>query len=170
MNIISKIKRYYDNGGLYTSKYEILIIPPLGVGNITEKLSVLSKTASRPDHKISTSTISFKGRPIVMRRQLDMETTCTVDVYEDSNMKVRKVLDRWIDLCDSLYIGGSSNYCNGTIEVHQLDGNGNRMYGVVYNDVFLTGISGIKYDSSSSGEIVSYSLTFSYSGYEIINR
>lgn len=168
---IEDIRKNYKNGALYTSKYRLIITPPPSVnyGDITEKLVVLAKTASLPEHKIGTEEIKLKGRPVLIKKQLELGSTYTVGVYEDSDMKIRKVLDNWIDMGDRLGVGGNEFYNDGNIKIYQLDGNNNAIYGVEFYDVFLTSLGSITFDGSSAGEVVSYDLTFAYSGWDILN-
>ena len=102
--IIDDIKAQYKKGGIFPHKYEILITPPdnLFDTNFTKKLRILAKSASIPKKEVKTKTITYKGRPVVLRSQLDFGETCSVSVYEDSEMNVRKTLDKWMDLSDSL--------------------------------------------------------------------
>lgn len=167
---INDIKKHFYNGALYTSKYRLVITPPLYVNNnnITEKLVVLSKSASLPQHKINTETIYLKGRPITLKKQLDFGTDYNISVYEESSMKIRKILDRWIDMSDKLGNGGLPGYDEGNIKIYQLDGDNNEMYGVEFYDVFLNSIGSVSYDSTSAGEVVTYDINFSYSGWDII--
>lgn len=167
---ISDIKKQYKDGALFTCKYKLIITPPLyaNYNNIMEKFVILAKTAKLPEHKINTTEIKIKGRPVAMRGQLDMGNTYSITVYEDDNMRVRKVLDRWLDMCDRLDGTGNSSYSNGSIKIYQLDGDNNEMYGIEFYDVFLNSISEVSYDGTNSGEVLSYNLTFSYSGWETI--
>ena len=167
---ISDIRKQYRNGALFTCKYKLIITPPLfaNYDNIMEKLVILSKSAKLPEHKINTLEVKIKGRPVAMRGQIDMGNTYTITVYEDGDMKVRKVLDRWIEMSDRLTGTGNSSYCNGNIKIYQLDGDNNEMYGVEFYDVFLNSVGEVSYDGTNSGEVLSYALTFSYSGWEII--
>lgn len=168
---INDIKKNFYNGALYNSKYRLIITPPLYVNtnNITEKLVVLSKTAKMPEHKIGAEEIKIKGRPVTIKKQLELGNSYDVNVYEESSMKVRKILDRWIDMGDRLGYGGQRGYDNGNIKIYQLDGDNNEVYGVEFYDVFLTSISDISYDGTSAGEVISYNLSFSYSGWDVIN-
>lgn len=170
MITISDIKRQFYNGALFTSKYQIFITPPLSVNtnNITRTLTVLAKSASIPEHKIGASEIKLKGRPVTVRQQLEFGNSYNITVYEKSDMLIRKTLDKWIDISDSLYDSGDSSYCNGSIRIYQLDGEGNYVYGIEFYDVFLTSIGSVSYDSSSSGEVITYDLSFSYSGWDYI--
>lgn len=168
---IADIKKQYYNGALYTSRYKLIITPPLIVNtnNITEKLTVLAKTASLPEHKIGSEEIKLKGRPVLMKKQLEFGSTYSVSVYEESSMKIRKILDRWVDLGDKLGSGGNSMYDNGNIKIYQLDGENNEIYGVEFYDVFLISLGAISFDGTSAGEVVSYDLSFGYSGWDILN-
>ena len=83
-------------------------------------------------------------------------------------MNVRKTLDKWIDLCDSLEDENiKENYYQGSIVVYQLDNENNRVYGIEYQEVFLTSISEIKYSAERS-DILTYDLTFGYSTWHTI--
>lgn len=167
--IINDIKAQYKKGGIFSHKYEILITPPdnLFDTNFTKKLRILAKSASIPKKEVKTKTITYKGRPVVLRSQLDFGETCSVSVYEDSEMNVRKTLDKWIDLSDSLEDKSIEDYYQGSITIYQLDNKNNRIYGVEFKEVFLTSISEIKYSAERS-DILTYDLTFGYSTWNTI--
>lgn len=167
--IINDIKAQYKKGGIFPHKYEILITPPdnLFDTNFTKKLRILAKSASIPKKEVKTKTITYKGRPVVLRSQLDFGETCSVSVYEDSEMNVRKTLDKWIDLSDSLEDKSIEDYYQGSITIYQLDNKNNRIYGVEFKEVFLTSISEIKYSAERS-DILTYDLTFGYSTWNTI--
>ena len=167
--IIDDIKAQYKKGGIFPHKYEILITPPdnLFDTNFTKKLRILAKSASIPKKEVKTKTITYKGRPVVLRSQLDFGETCSVSVYEDSEMNVRKTLDKWIDLSDSLEDKSIEDYYQGSITIYQLDNKNNRIYGVEFKEVFLTSISEIKYSAERS-DIITYDLTFGYSTWNTI--
>ncbi len=167
--IIDDIKAQYKKGGIFPHKYEILITPPdnLFDTNFTKKLRILAKSASIPKKEVKTKTITYKGRPVVLRSQLDFGETCSVSVYEDSEMNVRKTLDKWIDLSDSLEDKSIEDYYQGSITIYQLDNKNNRIYGVEFKEVFLTSISEIKYSAERS-DILTYDLTFGYSTWNTV--
>lgn len=162
---INDIKAQYKKGGLFPHKYEVLITPPENLfdTDFSKKLRILAKSASIPKKEIKTTSINLKGRPVVLRSQLDFGESASISVYEDSEMNVRKTLDKWIDLCDSLEDENiKENYYQGSIVVYQLDNENNRVYGIEYQEVFLTSISEIKY-SAEKQDIITYDLTFGYS-------
>ncbi len=167
---IPDILAQYRGGALFVHKYEVIITPPENLfgADFTRKLRILARGATIPKKQIKAKTITFRGRPVAVRSQLDFENACTVSVYEDSDMSVRKTLEKWIDAADNLDGDSSPNYYQGSICVYQLDGKGNRVYGVEYNEVFLTGISEIKYQADV-GDLLTYELTFAFSNWETIS-
>jgi hypothetical protein len=80
-------------------------------------------------------------------------------------MDVRKTLDKWISLSDSLNGETIEDYHLGSLVVYQLDNENNRIYGVEFKEVFLTSISEIKYSAERTDNIT-YDLTFAYSTWE----
>lgn len=166
---INDIRSLYRKGGVFGHKYEILITPPQNIfgSEFTKKLRILAKSATIPKKEIKTKTISYKGRPVVLRSQLDFGETCSVSVYEDSEMNIRKTLDKWITLSDSLEDGTIEDYHLGSLVIYQLDNENNRIYGVEFKEVFLTSISEIKYSAERTDNIT-YDLTFAYSTWENI--
>lgn len=166
---INEIRSLYRKGGVFGHKYEVLITPPQNIfgSEFTKKLRILAKSATIPKKEIKTKTISYKGRPVVFRSQLDFGETCSVSVYEDSEMNIRKTLDKWITLSDSLEDGTIEDYHLGSLVIYQLDNENNRIYGVEFKEVFLTSISEIKYSAEKTDNIT-YDLTFAYSTWENI--
>ena len=166
---ISDIKAQYKGGGLFSHKYEVIITPPENLFDteFTRKLRILAKSATIPKKDVKTKMVSFHGRPVVFRSQVDFTNACSISVYEDSSMSIRKTLEKWVDMVDNLEGKTSPNFYQGSICVYQLDGEGNRVFGVEYEEAFLVGISEIKYQAEL-GDVLNYDLTFAFTTWKTI--
>jgi hypothetical protein len=167
---IADIAAQYRKGGIYNNKYQVLIDPPKNIytSEFTKKLWVLSKSATIPKKSTKPKTINIHGVPVTFKGQFDYGESTSIEVYEDSELNVLKTLEKWIEMSDGPTHSWDKEYYNGSISVFQLDGEGNRLYGVKYLDVFLTEIGEIKY-TGDSGNLLTYTLNFSYSTWEVID-
>lgn len=168
MMSITDLKNQFIKSPLMTCRYSLLITPPSSVNQmlLSYKLAVLSKSITMPKISAGFKKISYRGRPVLVRSQLEYDDNVTVSVYEDCNMNVRRMLEKWINAVD-IRGNGYDKYKDGEIVLYQLDNNNNEVYGVRFNDVFLTGLGEISY-TAEGHEIPSYDLTFAYSGFETL--
>lgn len=147
------------------SKYKIIITPPSLLSyTTTYKLSLFANSVSSPKIEVATKKITYRGKPINVRSQRTYEDSLSVSVYDDVTLSVRKALEKWVNMVDS-ESSKSSNYRDGVITLYELDNQGNIVYGTVFKDVFVSSLSDLQHDASSN-EIVTYDITFTYSGYE----
>lgn len=165
---IQDLKNQFITSPLLASKYRIVITPPSQFNELllTYKLSVLSNSFVLPKREVKTKKIIYHGRPVYVRSQLEFQETLNVTVYDDSNMYLRRMLEKWLNSVDDIN-NTQKIYKDGDIKIYQLDSNSNEIYGVRLNDVFITALGDITY-SANSQEIISYDITFTYSGFETI--
>ena len=163
---INDLRNQFITSPLQVNKYRIEITPPPKFNELllSYKLAVLSKSFTIPKREVKTKKISCHGRPIYVRSQLEFQESITVSVYDDSNMNVRKTLEKWINAVDDIN-NTETEYKGGNIKVYQLDSNNNEIYGVSFKDVFITSLGDITY-SADSHEIIMYDITFSYTTFE----
>lgn len=167
---INDLKNQFPTSPLILSKYKIIITPPSRYNELllTYKLAVLSKSFVLPKREVKTKKITFRGRPVNVRSQLEFQDNITVSVYDDSGMSLRRMLEKWLDGVDSLETSYKGlEYKDGDIKIYQLDANNNEVYGIQLHDVFITSLGDISY-ASESQDIVTYDLTFTYSGFDTI--
>jgi hypothetical protein len=167
---IRDMRNQFPTSPLLSSKYKIIITPPSRYNELlaTYKLAVLSKSFSLPRREVKTKKITFKGRPVNVRSQLEFSDTITVSVYDDSGMNLRRMLEKWMNGVDSIETSYRGlDYKDGDIKIYQLDANNNEIYGVQLHDVFITSLGEISY-SADSHDIITYDLTFTYSGFDSI--
>lgn len=163
---LKDLKNQFITSPLQTNKYRLIITPPAKFNELllSYKLAVLSKSFAMPKREVKTKKISFHGRPVYVRSQLEFQESLTVSVYDDSNMNLRKILERWLSSVDDIN-NSEKEYKGGNIKLYQLDSDNNEIYGVNFNDVFITSLGDITY-SADSHDIITYDITFSYTTFE----
>lgn len=96
---ISDLKKHLGPGlGLRKSKY-LLEIPIPGAEGTS--LNILCKSAGLPERNISVSEVMHKGRKYKLRGETDYIGTYEISILDDSNMKMRKLFDKWLRSVDN---------------------------------------------------------------------
>ena len=134
-------------------------------------LSIICQTSSLPTRTILTTDYSGTQRhafKIPSGYSFD-SITCTFLLSNDFFPK--NIFDQWLDRSvDTLsyrvrYIKDYS----GTINLYQLDGNDDPVYGLQLNEAYPTSISPVELDASQSDQIHRLSVTFSFYDYEVFS-
>jgi len=98
MSNIETLKTFMGVGlGLRKNKF-LIELPIPGVDG--EKIDVLVKSASLPERKISQSKIMHQGRSYNIRGETEYPGTYTVTFIDDSEMTIRKKIDKWLTQID----------------------------------------------------------------------
>lgn len=116
MFTITDLKKHLGPGlGLRKNKY-LLEIPVPGVEG--SKINVLARSAGLPERTIKTAQMFHKGRVYNVRGETDYGGLYEVSVLDDSEMNIRKTIDRWMKKVDnSKKVGGLSSYESGLGDV-----------------------------------------------------
>lgn len=96
---ITDLKKAMGPGlGLRKNKY-LIEIPIPGISG--ETLNILCRSAGLPEITNTTVTIFKYGRKYTMRGEADFTGSYEISIVDDSNMKIRKLFDKWMKLIDN---------------------------------------------------------------------
>lgn len=148
-------------------------------------LGILCKTASVPNRQLTPVTIKYKGRDIYIPGQTKYTGTYDCEFYCPENHNVRSYFERWQQGIESrsnlvLFNPGdqktSLQGLNGleTITVYQSQFNSNnykthRTKGYKFYGVYPMEISAMNYDSSGPGNVLTFTVTFQYTYYSVLD-
>lgn len=183
-NYQNLMKKYLGDGARNT-RFDIKLNIPSEISNSyndSRALSIMCKSANLPNRTIQTQNIVFRGRSIPVPVSTKYSNTWTCTFYNDENHNMRKMFELWLDAVDS-----KSDYTSFTDEMKGLIGNDYikdeikiEQYSNISNDletstptavwtlygVYPTDVSSIEL-SSESESIQEFTVTFSYTYYEI---
>lgn len=178
------MKKYLGDGARNT-RFDIKLNIPSEISNSyndSRALSIMCKSANLPNRTIQTQNIVFRGRSIPVPVSTKYSNTWTCTFYNDENHNMRKMFELWLDAVDS-----KNDYTSFTDEMKGLIGNDYikdeikiEQYSNISNDletatptavwtlygVYPTDVSSIEL-SSESESIQEFTVTFSYTYYEI---
>ena len=185
MSNYQDLMRKYLGDGARNTRFDIkLSIPPKisNSYNDSRALSIMCKSANLPNRTIQTQNIVFRGRSIPVPVSTKYSNTWTCTFYNDENHNMRKMFELWLDAVDS-----KNEYTSFTDEMKGLIGDDYikdeikiEQYSSISNDletatptavwtlygVYPTDVSSIEL-SSESESIQEFTVTFSYTYYEI---
>lgn len=96
---LSDLKKQLGDGlGIRSNLYG-LVVPLPYEGSY--KLAVLAKSTSLPERTIGTTDIYHMGRRYKIRGETDLQGTYTINMTDDSNMKLRQFFDSWMKSVDN---------------------------------------------------------------------
>lgn len=96
---IGDLKKHLGPGlGLRKNKY-LIEIPVPGIQGQT--INILCRSAGLPERNITTKSIWHKGRKYQVRGETDYVGTYDVSIVDDSEMKIRKMFDKWAKNVDN---------------------------------------------------------------------
>lgn len=185
MSNYQNLMRKYLGDGARNTRFDIKLNIPSEISNSyndSRALSIMCKSANLPNRTIQTQNIVFRGRSIPVPVSTKYSNTWTCTFYNDENHNMRKMFELWLDAVDS-----KSDYTSFTDEMKGLIGNDYikdeikiEQYSNISNDletstptavwtlygVYPTDVSSIEL-SSESESIQEFTVTFSYTYYEI---
>ena len=96
---LSDLKKQLGDGlGIRSNLYGIVVpLPYEG----SYKLAVLAKSTSLPERNVGTVDIYHKGRRYKIRGETDLQGTYTINMTDDSDMKLRQFFDAWMKSVDN---------------------------------------------------------------------
>lgn len=103
---LSDIKKQLGPGlGVRSNAY---LLEVAVVGAVSKKLAVLCQSTALPERNIGTADIFYKGRKYKMRGETDLSGTYTINITDDSEMKLRRMFDSWMREVDNTTPKGSN--------------------------------------------------------------
>ena len=118
-----------------------------------------------PGHDLQAQDMqhgSAPGRQIVTSH--DYAGTISASFYLDSHMRERHFFEMWQKMAVSTTTHKANYYDDyiGTMEIFQLDGQGEITYGIKATEVYPTTIAGIEYAYANSNQIATQAVSFEY--------
>lgn len=185
MSNYQDLMRKYLGDGARNTRFDIKLSIPSKISNSyndSRALSIMCKSANLPNRTIQTQNIVFRGRSIPVPVSTKYSNTWTCTFYNDENHNMRKMFELWLDAVDS-----KNEYTSFTDEMKGLIGDDYikdeikiEQYSSISNNletatptavwtlygVYPTDVSSIEL-SSESESIQEFTVTFSYTYYEI---
>jgi len=132
---------------------------------VGRQINLHCNTVSMPGHDLQAQDQqhgSAPGRQIVQSH--DYQGTIAATFYLDVNLKERHFFEQW----QKLAVDNSTHKANyyddyiGSMQIFQLDGNGEITYGIKATEVYPTTIAGIEYAYANSNQIATQAVQFQY--------
>lgn len=96
---IRELKKHLGPGlGLRKNRFLLEIPVPTVEG---QTLNILCRSAGLPERNINTTTIWHKGRQYNVRGETDYVGEYEISILDDSDMRIRKMFDTWINQVDN---------------------------------------------------------------------
>ena len=161
------------NGFARASKYAVVITPPAALSGSFEELNkevgqqvnLHCNSVSMPGHDLQAQDVqhgSAPGRQMVQSH--DYAGTIAASFYLDSHMRERHFFEMWQKMAVSKTTHKANYYDDyiGSMEIFQLDGNGEITYGIKATEVYPTTIAGIEYAYANANQIATQAVNFQY--------
>ena len=130
-----------------------------------QQVNLHCNTVSMPGHDLQAQDVqhgSAPGRQIVQSH--DYQGTIAATFYLDTHMRERHFFEQWQKMAVSTSTHKANYYDDyiGTMEIFQLDGNGEITYGIKATEVYPTTIAGIEYAYANTNQIALQAVQFQY--------
>lgn len=171
MNKYTEIKDALQ-GGLKTNNYRIILNVPTEDksqinGSSNTILNILCQSTSFPVRKISTNSVFFRGRKVVLRSLEEFDETWSCTFVDDYNSNIRRLFENWLTGTDSQERQTIWTNYQTDMKVIQLSPEGFPVFGYLLSSAFVSNISGVDF-SDEKADAVKLTITFSYSKCSII--
>ena len=163
-----------------TSKYAVIITPPSNLAtdvlvnqnnqmrfnnNVNRQVNLHCNSVSLPGHDLQAQDVqhgSAPGRQMVTSH--DYAGTIAASFYLDSHLRERLFFEQWQQMAVSNTTHKANYYDDyiGTMEIFQLDGNGEITYGIKATEVYPTTLAGIEYAYANTNQIALQAVQFQY--------
>ena len=132
---------------------------------VGRQINLHCNTVSMPGHDLQAQDQqhgSAPGRQIVQSH--DYAGTIAASFYLDTHMRERHFFEQWQKMAVNTNTHKANYYDDyiGSMEIFQLDGNGEITYGIKATEVYPTTIAGIEYAYANTNQIALQSVNFQY--------
>lgn len=146
-----------------------------------QNVAMMCKTTALPARGMSTIELKYKGRTIPIRGQVKYPQRWECTFYSDSAHKLKNAFETWIEAMDeTVHYEEVNQYTSDTITLHgkqgyvkdiaiyqeSFDETQNSCRYILHN-VFPVEVSPVSLSSEGPGTVEEFTVTFSYSHYEI---
>ena len=167
----NNLKGILESQGQPTTEGEA-VIALQNVGNemrfdneVTRQVNLHCNSVSMPGHDLQAQDVqhgSAPGRQMVTSH--DYAGTIAASFYLDSHLRERNFFERWQQMAVNNQTHKANYYDDyiGTMEIFQLDGNGEITYGIKATEVYPTTLAGIEYAYANTNQIALQAVQFQY--------
>ena len=132
---------------------------------VTRQVNLHCNSVSMPGHDLQAQDVqhgSAPGRQMVTSH--DYAGTIAASFYLDSHLRERNFFERWQQMAVNNQTHKANYYDDyiGTMEIFQLDGNGEITYGIKATEVYPTTLAGIEYAYANANQIALQAVQFQY--------
>jgi hypothetical protein len=132
---------------------------------VTRQVNLHCNSVSMPGHDLQAQDVqhgSAPGRQMVTSH--DYAGTIAASFYLDSHLRERNFFERWQQMAVNNQTHKANYYDDyiGTMEIFQLDGNGEITYGIKATEVYPTTLAGIEYAYANTNQIALQAVQFQY--------
>ena len=132
---------------------------------VGRQINLHCNTVSMPGHDLQAQDQqhgSAPGRQIVQSH--DYQGTIAASFYLDIHMRERHFFEQWQKMAVNTNTHKVNYYDDyiGTMEIFQLDGNGEVTYGIKATEVYPSTIAGIEYAYANTNQIATQAVQFQY--------
>ena len=130
-----------------------------------QQLNLHCNSISLPGHDLQAQDMqhgSAPGRQMVTSH--DYQGTIAATFYLDSHLRERHFFEKWQRMAVNTQTHKANYYDDyiGSMEIFQLDGNGEITYGIRATEVYPTTLAGIEYAYANSNQIATQAVQFQY--------
>ena len=171
-NFIASMNR--SGGFARTSRYAVVISPPAKLlsedsnrflVNTQRQVNLHCSSVSMPGHDLQAQDMqhgSAPGRQIVTSH--DYNGTISATFYLDSHLRERHFFEMWQQMAVNINSHKANYYDDyiGSMEIFQLNLNGDITYGIKATEVYPTTLAGIEYAYANANQIALQAVSFQY--------
>ena len=130
-----------------------------------QQVNLHCSTVAMPGHDLQAQDVqhgSAPGRQMVQSH--DYNGTIAASFYLDDHLRERHFFEMWMKMAVSIDTHKASYYDDyiGTMEIYQLDGDGQITYAMKAIEVYPTTMAGIEYAYANTNQIAIQSVNFQY--------
>ena len=169
---INDFKTRLQGGGARANQFEVHMYFPTFASSdvdITNEMKFLCTSTTTPASTVNEVPVNFRGRILYLAGDRTFETWTTT-VINDTDFKIYRAVERWLNGMNDLKFNTSSHLTPGEYmkdcEVHHLDRNGAPLKRWYFKGVFPTALPGIALDYGTNDAVETFDVTWRYQWYE----
>ena len=133
--------------------------------SVGPQVNLHCNSVSMPGHDLQAQDVqhgSAPGRQMVTSH--DYAGTIAASFYLDSHLRERHFFEKWQRMAVNTNTHKANYYDDyiGSMEIFQLDGNGEITYGIRATEVYPTTLAGIEYAYANTNQIATQAVQFQY--------
>lgn len=163
---VDTFKRSLTNGGARPNQFQVVLTFPAYVTEprALSRAPFLVSVAELPGQTVNPAIVQYRGREVKFAGDR-VYAPWTITVLNDSDFSVRRAIEQWMNGMDNLVtkVGtlDPATY-QSTMNVSQLDRNGNILKTYNLNSAFPVDMSPVALDFGANDQISTFTVTFQY--------